>query len=208
ISKRQGGSYWYENIAHGSSSFGAPGYQVFRNVKDYGATGDGSTDGTAAINRAITDGDRCGQACGSSTTTPAVVYFPRGTYIVSKPLIQYYNTQFVGNPNSVPIVKAAPTFEGIAVIDSNVYIPQASGAQWYIPQSNFYRQIRNFVIDVSAPTGIHWQVAQATSLQNIKFIMSQAPRTTYIGVFIENGFGGYLGDLSFIRGAIRIHCGS
>ncbi len=41
ISKRQSTSYWYENIAHqGISAFGPGGYQVYRNVKDYGAKGD------------------------------------------------------------------------------------------------------------------------------------------------------------------------
>ena len=39
-SKRQSTAYWYETIAHqGISAFGPSGYQVYRNVKDYGATG-------------------------------------------------------------------------------------------------------------------------------------------------------------------------
>ena len=34
-------SYWYEQIAHqGISAFGAGGYQVYRNVKDFGAKGE------------------------------------------------------------------------------------------------------------------------------------------------------------------------
>ncbi len=38
-SKRQS-AYWYESIAHqGVSAFGPSGYQVFRNVKDFGARG-------------------------------------------------------------------------------------------------------------------------------------------------------------------------
>jgi glucan 1,3-beta-glucosidase len=38
--KRQSTAYWYENINHqGISAFGPSGYQVYRNVKDYGATG-------------------------------------------------------------------------------------------------------------------------------------------------------------------------
>jgi glucan 1,3-beta-glucosidase len=33
-------AYWYEEIAHqGISAFGPSGYVVYRNVKDYGATG-------------------------------------------------------------------------------------------------------------------------------------------------------------------------
>lgn len=34
--------YWLETIEHqGISAFGTSGYTVFRNVKDYGAVGDG-----------------------------------------------------------------------------------------------------------------------------------------------------------------------
>lgn len=44
--------YWLQNIKHqGISAFNSDpsSYQVFRNVKDFGAKGDGSTDDTAAI---------------------------------------------------------------------------------------------------------------------------------------------------------------
>ena len=64
---------------------------------DYGATGNGQTDDTAAINAAIQDGNRCGQACGSTSALQAVVYFPAGTYVVSASLVQYFFTQFIGN---------------------------------------------------------------------------------------------------------------
>jgi len=40
ISELAATPYWYETIAHqGISAFGPAGYQVFRNVKDYGARG-------------------------------------------------------------------------------------------------------------------------------------------------------------------------
>lgn len=67
-------SYWLANIARqGTVAYGTSGYQVFRNVQNFGAKGDGSTDDTAAINAAITSGTRCGQGCDSSTTSPALV---------------------------------------------------------------------------------------------------------------------------------------
>ena len=108
------------------------------------------TDDTAAINSAISAGSRCGEGCDSSTTTPAIVYFPPGTYLVSSPIIQYYYTQLVGDAISVPTIKAAAAFGGIAVIDADPYIPNGNGANWYTNQNNFFRQIRNFVIDLTS----------------------------------------------------------
>jgi glucan 1,3-beta-glucosidase len=89
--------YWLENIKHqGLASFNpnATSYEIFRNVKDFGAKGDGLTDDTAAIQRAITEGNRCTPGyCESTTTTPAIVYFPGGTYVISASIIDYYYTQ-------------------------------------------------------------------------------------------------------------------
>jgi hypothetical protein len=59
--------------------------------------GDGITDDTTAIKRAVSEGGRCGANCGSSTIYPAVVWFPKGTYLVSSSIIQYFNTQFLGD---------------------------------------------------------------------------------------------------------------
>jgi hypothetical protein len=86
------------------------------------------------------------------------VYFPAGKYLVSSPIIQYYFTQLVGDANDLPTIVASPSFSGIAVIDSNPYA--AGGVNWWTNQNNFYRQVRNFVIDLThvngGATGIHW----------------------------------------------------
>lgn len=199
--------YWVANIQRrGTVPFNANpgGYRVFRNVQDFGAAGNGVADDTDAINRAISEGSRCGRGCDSSTVTPVLVYFPPGTYLVSRPIIQLYYTQFVGDARSPPTLKASPSFQGIGVIDSDPY--DERGQNWYTNQNNFFRQIRNFIIDLTAlppttGTGIHWQVAQATSLQNIRFEMHRGGNDNrQQGIFMDNGSGGFMTDLTFNGG--------
>ncbi|KAM0199133.1 hypothetical protein ACHAPI_003581 [Fusarium lateritium] len=201
------GSWWFSSIERqGAVAYGGAGdYKIFRNVKDYGAKGDGSSDDTEAINSAFSDGNRCGKGCDSSTVTPAIVYFPTGTYVVSKPILPYYYTHMVGDLSELPVLKPSANFEGMAVIDVDPYNPD--GSNWHTNQNNFFRQVRNFKIDLtgmpkSAGTGIHWQVAQATSLQNIVFQMIEDPSedNKQQGIFIDNGSGGFMTDLTFIGG--------
>lgn len=90
--------------------------------------GNGVTDDTNAINAAIQDGARCGQGCDSSTIVPAVIYFPAGTYLVSRPIVAMYYSQLVGDPLNWPTIKGAPGFQGIALLDSDPYLP--GGANW------------------------------------------------------------------------------
>ena len=153
---------------------------------------DGVTDDSAAIQLAITTGNRCGPGkCQSSTITPAVIYFPAGTYLISTSIVDYYESQLIGNPNSLPVLKATPGFTGFGLIDGSQY--QAGGVLGFGATNTFYRQVRNFILDMtsipstSAATGIHWPTAQATSLQNIFFKMSDAPGTQHQGLFIESG---------------------
>jgi glucan 1,3-beta-glucosidase len=198
--------YWVESIQRqGTVAFGTAGYQLFRNVKDFGAKGDGSSDDTDAINAAMSQGNRCAANCSSSTTTPAIVYFPAGTYMVSKPIVQLYYTQMIGDATNLPTLKAMASFQGMAVIDSDPY--GDGGVNWWVNQNNFFRQIRNFNIDLtgmpcSAGAGIHWQVAQATSLQNINFNMCQdkSSANKQLGIFMDNGSGGFMSDLTFNGG--------
>jgi glucan 1,3-beta-glucosidase len=53
------------------------------------------------------------------------------------------------------------------------------------------------------PTGIHWQVGQATSITNCDFHMSvstASQRATAVGISMENGSGGFVSDLTFTGG--------
>ncbi|TQV99224.1 LysM domain-containing protein [Cordyceps javanica] len=217
--------YWLPQLAAlGSQPLAGSGYKFYRNVADYGADCTGTTDASEAINAAISDGKRCGQDCGNDFTQGAIIYFPPGTYLVCTPIIQLYYTQFIGDALNPPTIQGCSNFSGIALVDTDPYIPGASGNEWYINQNQFFRQIRNFVFDLTlmpmstdvdnqplVPTGIHWQVAQATSLQNLVFKMPNATssqNTTAVGIFSENGSGGFVSDLKFNGGSIGWRAGS
>ncbi|KAK7413340.1 hypothetical protein QQX98_007783 [Neonectria punicea] len=201
--------YWMEDIGHFGRSpyFPDSHYRVFRDVKDYGAVGDGVTDDTAAINAAISAGSRCAPGvCKGSTISPATVYFPSGTYLISSSIIDFYYTQLIGDPNNMPIIKASGSFskESFSLIDANPYL--FNGALAWNSTNTFYRQIRNLVIDTTAlppdyrVVGIHWPCSQASAISNCIFKMSSLPGNRHTGLFIEEGSGGLLNDLFFYGG--------
>ncbi|KAF2872077.1 pectate lyase superfamily protein-domain-containing protein [Massariosphaeria phaeospora] len=208
--------YWLNDIQHqGRAAFNPDpnGYKVFRNVKDYGARGDGVTDDSEAINRAIREQNRCGPwVCDSSTDSPAIVYFPAGVYIIGKKLDFYYMTMLIGNPNDRPVLKASPNLEAIALIDANPYSDQ--GQPGWISTNVFLRQIRNFIIDLTpipatkGAQGIHWPASQATSIQYVKILMNRAANSVHAGIFIENGSGGFLADIETEGGKYGLNVGN
>ncbi|KAK3203293.1 hypothetical protein GRF29_112g805658 [Pseudopithomyces chartarum] len=217
LEERQASPYWLETIQkQGRAAFNpSPGsYKVFRNVKDYGAKGDGVTDDSAAINKAITDGNRCGPwVCESATDTPAIVYFPSGTYVIGKPIVMYYMTQLHGNPNDRAVLKASPNLQALALIDASPY-QDGTGKPGWTSTNVFARQIRNFVIDLtpipatSGAQGIHWPASQATSIQNVKIQMNVASNSVHAGIFIENGSGGHLTDIETVGGMYGLNVGN
>ncbi|KAL2885982.1 Glucan 1,3-beta-glucosidase [Ceratocystis lukuohia] len=205
-------AYWMEDIKHqGISAYApSPDYTVFRNVRDFGAKGDGVTDDTAAINLAISSGGRCAPGdCLGSTVTPAVVYFPPGTYSISSSIIDYFYTQIIGDPTNLPVIKGASNFstDSLAggLIDAN---PLVDGKLAWQAVNVFFRQIRNLVLDMSeipaeaSALGLHWPSSQATSVNNIVFRMSEADGNQHTGLRVDSGSGGYVGDLVFYGGMV------
>ncbi|TEA13507.1 Glucan 1,3-beta-glucosidase [Colletotrichum sidae] len=210
-------AYWMEDIKHqGISPYHPdPKYQVFRNVKDFGAKGDGVTDDTAAINLAISTGQRCAPGvCKGETTSPATVYFPSGTYLISSSIVDYFYTQIIGDPTNRPVIKAAANFDtstSFGLIDGNKY--GANGLAWGATNV-FFRQIRNLVLDTTAipastaALGIHWPSSQATAITNVDFHLAAGPGSQHTGLFIEEGSGGLLNDLTFYGGLYGANLGN
>ncbi|EER45681.1 LysM domain-containing protein [Histoplasma capsulatum H143] len=100
--------------------------------------------------------------------------------------------------NDRPVIKAASSFIGLGVLSTNRYVenggagPDGNAKEWYVTTGNFYRQIRNFRIDITATSrdayvaALHYQVAQATSLTNVDFIASTDPGTTQQAIYGGN----------------------
>ncbi|KAH0427929.1 exo-1, 3-beta-D-glucanase [Colletotrichum camelliae] len=213
------GTYWMEHLGRkGTVPWGGddPTYKVFRNVLDFSAVGDGVTDDTKAIKKATDDGRRCGEKCNGSTTKNAIVYFPPGTYLISTPIPMPFGTQVIGDADNWPTLLASHNFIGLGVLSSDEYTgvrnPDGSDEQWYINTANFYRHIRNIRIDITQTQStqdvacIHWQVAQATSIQNAKLIAASGSKNQY-GIFAENGSGGVISDITFRGGAFGLYGG-
>ncbi|KAI0814551.1 glycoside hydrolase family 55 protein [Xylaria sp. FL0064] len=214
------GTYWMGSLARkGTVPWGNdPEYKVFRNVLDYGAIGDGITDDTNAIKKVMTDGKRCGIKCNGSTTKNAIVYFPPGKYLVSTTIPLPFGTQVIGDANDRPTIMASQRFIGLGVLSTDEYTgggvpgPDGNDPECYINTANFYRQIRNVIIDVTLTRDaqmvccLHYQVAQATSLQNVKLVAKAG--SSQIGIYAENGSGGQISDVEFNGGAMGIYGGS
>ncbi|KAI0457369.1 pectate lyase superfamily protein-domain-containing protein [Xylaria acuta] len=218
---KRAGTFWMEGIAHkGTVPWGNDAsYKVFRHVvNDYGADPTGVKDSTQAIQRAIDDGKRCGAACNGSTTKNAIVYFPPGRYLVSSSISIYFGTQIVGDANNWPTIVAAPSFVGLGVLSTDVYVDgggndsDGNALEWYINTARFYSQIRNVKLDITATNAgayiaaLHYQVAQATTLESVEIIADSA--TTQQGIYAENGSGGVMSDITFTGGNFGIYGGS
>jgi len=81
----------------------------------------------------MSTGPRCGQDCGSSTVSPATVYFPQGcvrpppseptslipcypsTYLVTDSIPLYYYTEVIGDARKPPTILAAANFNPVAL---------------------------------------------------------------------------------------------
>ncbi|KAL2850737.1 pectate lyase superfamily protein-domain-containing protein [Aspergillus pseudoustus] len=225
LSRRADGNFWTEGIRRqGTVPWGSDAdYKVFRNVvTDYHANSTGASDSTAAIQAVINDGQRWGERCNPSNLKNAIVYFPPGTYLLSTTI----------RAISWPTIRAASSFVELGVLSTNEYAGgiglDGGDAEYYVNTARFYSQIRNLRIDITSTDpnayvcAIHYQVAQATSLQDMKLIATpgqhnkeyvrspnlatQVDTDNYL--VSENGSGGIMSDVTFRGGNFGFYGGN
>lgn len=204
-------TFWYEEIDHnGISPFIENGesWTVFRNVKDFGAKGDGVTDDSAAITNALNYANgtliRGPSSYNTYGTTgaPAVVYFPAGTYLIKSPIQSWVYNVIMGDPINRPTIKADANWNTSFV--------------WYAKQNNldatinFYIGLKNLIFDTTAIPGsqnvsiLDWSISQAVQLTNVLFNM--APGGTGHGAIMmpEGGSPLEINDCVFQGGSFGI----
>ncbi|KAI1210462.1 glycoside hydrolase family 55 protein [Annulohypoxylon truncatum] len=202
-------TYWYESITHnGISPFIPNGtdWPVFRNVKTmFGAKGDGITDDSDALQNAINAGNSYAQRNTNSLGTtgqPAVVYLPKGVYVLAKPIQFFVGMILMGDPINPPTIKAAGNFSG----DFMIYAKdpsQDSTTNFYVGMKNVFIDSMDYDKDKNL-TLVDWSVSQACQLANVRFNMPYES-TGHIGVAMpEGGSGLILEDLYFHGGVVGI----
>ena len=117
---------WFDSTTHGP---------LFRSARDYGAKGDGTTDDTAALQRALTEG----RTANFTTRDQAVVYLPPGRYLVSDTLPLFFYTKLMGSWACRPTLVLAPNSPGFAA--GRKYVVSATMNPQGEHVSNFYHQV-------------------------------------------------------------------
>ena len=178
-------SYWYSTTAHGPA---------FRNVRDFGAVGDGVHDDTAAIQASLSANQSGG--AGSGLAPSAVIAFlPPGTYLISDTIVLWFWSNLVGSAACPPTLRlrdGAPGFSGAGgrkplIATNQGYNVSLDARAWWLQfpfegghaNNNFYVHARDLEIDLGArndgAVAVLWQVAQQASLRNIVVDATRSP---------------------------------
>lgn len=138
-------------------------------------------------------------------------FWLRNTLTLHAWVVPYYYTSLIGNPNSMPTIKASAAFSGMGLINGNPYYTESLN---WVSTNVFFRQVRNLIVDTtgvaaaSSIEGMHWPTSQATSIQNVVFNLNADATSAHVGLFIENGSAGFLSDLVFNGGLYGAQVGN
>ena len=172
-----------------------------RNVKDFGAKGDGVADDTEAFIEAL----QSRRSLPYGGKRPVSVYVPSGRYLLSGTLIVWGYTEFFGdwqNPPTLILAPASLAFQDLAhpapfIVTAGGYQMPENTHDW-ITRTNdvngstnntFEIIVRDLNIEIGehnpAAWGLYWWCAQQTALRNVSVNAG-----TSLGCLNTNGWGG------------------
>lgn len=160
-----------------------------RTVKDYGATGDGVTDDTAAIQAALDAGPTLDQSGPPFEGHP--VFFPAGRYLISAPLIiKSQATKLIGAGADATTLVAAGTFAadaGARAYGKWLVIAEDSYLKGPTVDNLYGFEMRGFALDFQWATDVRG--IYGGGLRNGSVIADLTPRRTGLTV-VKLGWGG------------------
>lgn len=193
----------YEQMPHG---------KMYRNVKDFGAKGDGISDDTEAFIKALNYGvGKIGEK------KHGTVFVPSGKYVIKDTLVIWKGTHFIGDSENPPTLILPPfTFSDPAnlkplIVTANGWGIDPETRNWKtrrddlggLTNNTFHTSMRNFKIEIGEGNqgciGIYWLVAQATSLRNIEINGNDAYACIKSSLW---GGGGVIQNVKVIGGKI------
>ena len=129
-----------------------PGMETWINVRDYGAKGDGQTDDTQAIRRAMAAGDN--------------VYFPTGWYIVSETIKMNRNTKFIGlHPfaTQLKLLESTPAFSSFGA--PAAILESSEGGQNFLNGIGINTGAFNY-----RAVGVKWMAGADSYMNDVKYV--------------------------------------
>ncbi|MBC7330582.1 glycoside hydrolase family 55 protein [bacterium] len=193
----------YASLPHGT---------MFRNVRDFGAKGDGVSDDTQAFINALDhnvgiEGEK----------KHGTVYIPPGNYVIKDTLIIWKGTHLIGDMSNPPTLILPSKTEGFSdasnpkplIVTANGWGMDPKSRDWQTRRDDkggstnntFFTSIRNIKIRIESGNpgaiGIYWCVAQATALRDVEIEGGDAYACIRTSLW---GGGGVISNIKVIGG--------
>lgn len=166
--------------------FAMPEDSGFTDVKrDCGAKGDGLTDDTDALERAIGSPSK-------GIKGARAVYIPNGTYLISRPLVVGDKKKFIqGESRKGTVIKLADKCPGFRDPDQPTFMLNMKGKQHFA--QNFYVHLHNVTFDVgtgnAGAAGVMYHTNNGGMLSNVAVRSGDPKRAGAVGICMQSNPG-------------------